>query len=56
MKVLKTTLDEVSKELGYSKENVSAFEHGRNDNSVILLWYLSHGLTLGQIMGDDVIE
>lgn len=37
---------DVAIETGYSKENVSSFETGRNDNYRILLWYLSHGLNL----------
>lgn len=35
---------DVAKETGYSVENISAFETGRNDNARILLWYLSHGM------------
>ena len=54
--VLKTELRQVAADTGYSKENISAFEHGRNDNSLIMLWYLCHGLTISQIMGDDLIE
>lgn len=34
----------VAADTGYSVENVSAFETGRNDNYRILLWYLSHGM------------
>lgn len=37
---------DVAIETSYSKENVSSFETGRNDNYRILLWYLSHGLNL----------
>lgn len=37
---------DVAIETCYSKENVSSFETGRNDNYRILLWYLSHGLNL----------
>lgn len=55
-KVLRTELKEVAKELGYSKENISAFENGRNDNCLIMLWYLSRGMTVDQILGGDVIE
>lgn len=37
---------DVAKDTGYSKENVSAFETGRNDNSRILLWYFEHGMNI----------
>ena len=39
----------VANDVGYSIENVSAFENGRNDNSRILLWYIEHGLTFDMI-------
>lgn len=29
---------------GYSVENISSFETGRNDNARILLWYLERGM------------
>ena len=35
---------DVAIETGYSVENVSAFETGRNDNARILLWYFAHGM------------
>ena len=35
---------DVAKDTGYSVENISSFETGRNDNAKILLWYLSHGM------------
>lgn len=34
----------VAKDTGYSKENVSSFENGRNDNVRIFLWYIEMGL------------
>lgn len=40
---------DVANDVGYSIENVSAFENGRNDNSRILLWYIEHGLTFDMI-------
>lgn len=55
-RVLKVSLFYVSRTLGYSRENVSAFENGRNDNCLILLWYLSQGLTVDQIIGGVPIE
>lgn len=35
---------DVAIDTGYSVENISAFETGRNDNARILLWYFSHGM------------
>ena len=35
---------DVANDLGYSVENISSFESGRNDNARILLWYFSHGM------------
>lgn len=35
---------DVAKETGYSTENISSFETGRNDNARILLWYFTHGM------------
>lgn len=44
---------DVAKFLDYSKENISAFENGRNDNLRILLWYILHGMTTDQILGRE---
>ena len=41
----------VADETGYTTENISAFENGRNDNSRILLWYIAHGMTIEEIKG-----
>ena len=54
-KILKCTQIEVAKDTGVTVSNVSAFETGRNDSSLILLWYLSHGLTLEQLIGGEPI-
>lgn len=54
-KILKCTQMDVAKETGFTVSNVSAFETGRNDSSLILLWYLMHGLTLEQLMGGEPI-
>lgn len=35
---------DVAKDTGYSVENISSFETGRNDNARILLWYFAHGM------------
>lgn len=40
---------DVAYELGYSLENISSFENGRNDNYRIFMWYLSKGLTFDKI-------
>lgn len=41
---------EVAYELGYSLENISSFENGRNDNYRIFMWYLSKGLTYEKLI------
>lgn len=35
---------DVANGTGYSIENVSAFENGRNNNAIIFLWYVRQGL------------
>lgn len=55
-RVLKTELREVANALGYSRENISAFESGRNANCLILLWYMSKGMTFEQVIGGEPIE
>lgn len=35
---------DVALDTGYSVENISSFETGRNDNARILLWYLERGM------------
>lgn len=37
---------QVADELGYSRNNISMFENGKNYNMMILLWYLKRGLEL----------
>jgi transcriptional regulator with XRE-family HTH domain len=37
---------DVAKDTGYSVENISSFETGRNDNARILLWYFAHGMNV----------
>lgn len=41
----------VAIDTGYTTENISAFETGRNDNSRILLWYILHGMSIDDIKG-----
>ncbi len=40
----------VAQDTGYSLENVSSFETGRNDNARILLWYFTHGMTIDYLV------
>ena len=42
-KKAKVKQSQVAKELGYSLENISAFENGRNNNAEILLYYIKKG-------------
>ena len=35
---------DVAVDTGYSVENISSFETGRNDNARILLWYFERGM------------
>lgn len=39
---------DVAQEIGCSKENISAFETGRNNNALILFWYVEHGLMINR--------
>lgn len=48
----KTQLN-VAFDTGYSVENVSSFENGRNDNCRLLLWYFAHGMTIEHLRGLD---
>lgn len=43
---------QVAEETGYSTENVSAFENGRNDNIRIFSWYLLRGLDARKTLSD----
>lgn len=36
----------IADELNVSIETISAFEHGRTNNAVVLSWYIRHGLKL----------
>lgn len=48
--VLRMTLVDVGKRLGYSASNISAFENGYSNNAIILLWYMSKGVTLDMLI------
>lgn len=41
---------DVAKDTGYSVENISSFETGRNDNARILMWYFAHGMKPEQLL------
>ena len=41
----------VAEDSGYTIENIFAFECGRNNNAIILLWYIAHGMTIEEIKG-----
>lgn len=45
---------DVAAETGYSVENISSFENGRNDNARILLWYFVHGMNADYLFERDV--
>ena len=47
----KTQLD-VANDTGYSFKSISAFENGRVNNAIILLWYINHGLEGSERNGD----
>lgn len=36
----------IARDLGLSVESISAFEHGRTNNALILSWYIKNGLKL----------
>lgn len=55
-KVLKCTQKDVANETGFGCGNISSFETGRNDSTLIFLWYLKHGMTLEQVLGGEPIE
>lgn len=42
---------DVAQETGYSVENISAFETGRNDNLRIFLWYIDNGMDISNLRG-----
>lgn len=45
------TQKQIADDLGYSVENISAFECGRNNNYKILLWYVKHGFNMSNVGG-----
>lgn len=47
---LNVTQQQVADFLGYSAENISSFENGRNDNFEILLWYIYKGIDINLLI------
>jgi transcriptional regulator with XRE-family HTH domain len=47
---------DTAKDTGYSLENVSAFENGRNDNCRLLSWYILKGMSLHELYKDTPYE
>lgn len=45
---------DVARDTGYSIENISSFETGRNDNARILLWYFNHGMKFEHLVNGGV--
>lgn len=45
------TQKDVAQQTGYSTVNISSFETGRNNNMLILLWYISHSLPVSELRG-----
>ena len=39
----------VAVETGYSIKTISAFETGRTNNAILLVWYMNHGLDINEI-------
>ena len=35
---------DVARDTEFTQQNISAFERGENNNAVLLLWYIKHGL------------
>lgn len=43
--------NKVAKETGYSNKSISAFENGRVNNAIILLWYINNGMDVRELRG-----
>lgn len=46
------TQSDVANETGYTSKSISAFENGRVNNALILMWYINHGLEGSVTSGD----
>ena len=40
------TQQQIADSLDVSPETISAFEHGRTNNALVLRWYIEHGFNL----------
>ena len=48
-RIMKSYLQsQVAQEVGCSRENVAAFDNGRNDSAIIFLWYIKKGLNINE--------
>lgn len=47
------TQSDVAIETGYNDKTVAGFEQGRNNNAILLAWYVSKGLTFPRWYYDD---
>ena len=43
--------NKVAKETGYSNKSISAFENGRVNNALILIWYINNGMDIKELRG-----
>lgn len=46
------TQEDVGNCIGYSRETISMFENGKNDNLIIFLWYITMGMSVSTILSD----
>lgn len=47
------TQQNVADILNYSVSTISAFENGRLNNALLLVWYFSHGLSIEEVKPYD---
>lgn len=45
---------DVAADIGCSKENISAFENGRNNSARIFAWYIENGLQINRRLTDEI--
>lgn len=45
---------DVASDLGFSGENISAFENGRNHNMMIFLWYIEKGFDVDKYRKENL--
>lgn len=44
------TQQDIAFDTGYTKELISAFERGLNNNAFVLFWYVKHGFNVEKFM------